>query len=121
MGSGGKREYGFNGVPALNRLYETMARSALGQEFHWTYDPYPAEYVSTSELSWQLTERCLPWDVGECTRGDVQVRAGGFDAIHLDTKGVGATLYAIGLVRMPLEHMRGWTPFPPPAIALSTR
>jgi hypothetical protein len=121
MGSGGKREYGFNGDPALNRLYETMARSALGQEFHWTYDPYPAEYVSTSTLTWRLTERCLPWDGGECTRGTVQVRAGGLDAIHLDTKGVGAILYAIGLVKMPLGHMRGLTLSPSLTIVLSTR
>jgi hypothetical protein len=120
-GSGGKMEYGFNGVPALNQFYEKIAHSRLGQEFHWTYDPYPAQYISTSALTWRLTERCLPWDVGECTKGTVQIRAGGFDAIHLDTKEAGAILYAIGLVQMPLEHMRGWTPSLPLTIALGTK
>ena len=118
IGSGGKTEYGFNGVPALNRLHEALARSALGEELHWTYDPYPAQYVSSSTLSWHLKERCLPWDGGECTTGTVRVRAGGHDAIHLDTDGAGAILYAIGLVQMPLEHMRGWSPPPPLTIAL---
>lgn len=120
-GSGGKMEYGFNGVPALNRLYEAMAHSTLGRAFHWTYDPYPAEYVSTSTLTWHLTERCLPWNGGECAGGTVRIRAGGFDAIHLDTKGAGAILYAIGLVKMPLEQMRGWSPPPPLTIAPGTR
>jgi hypothetical protein len=72
-------------------------------------------------LTWQLRERCLPWEVGACSRGTVQVRAGGFDAIHLDTKGAGAILYAIGLVPMPLEQMRGWTPPSPFVITLGTR
>ncbi len=120
MGSGGTLEYGFNGVPELNQLYETMARSVLGETLHWTYDPYPAQYVSSSTLSWHLTERCLPWDSGECATGAVQVRAGGHDAIHLDTKGAGAILYAIGLVEMPLEDMKGWSPPPPLTIALGT-
>jgi hypothetical protein len=85
-----------------------MARSAHGQKFHWTYDPYPAEYVSTSSLTWRLNERCIPWDSGGCTGGVVQVRSGGLDAIHLDTKGAGAMLYAIGLAQLPLQQMRGW-------------
>lgn len=112
-GSGRKPEYGFNGVPALNGLYQTMTRSTLGRELRWTYDPYAAQYVSTSSLTWHLTERCMPWDVAKCTKGTVQVRAGGFDAVHLDAKGAGAILYAIGLVKMPLEQMRGWSPPPP--------
>jgi hypothetical protein len=120
MGSGGTIEYGFNGVPAFNRLYERLVRSELGQRFHWTYDPYAAQYVSTSALTWHLTERCLPWDVGACRRGTIQVRAGGFDAIHLDTKGAGAILYAIGLVKMPLDQMKGWSPLPPLTIASGT-
>jgi hypothetical protein len=120
-GSGGKQEYGFNGVPALNRLYESIARSPLGRELHWVYDPLPAQYVSTSDLTWQLNEPCLPWDGVTCTKGTVQVRAGGSDAIHLDTKGSGAILYAIGLVKMPLEQMRGWSPPSPLAFSLGTR
>jgi hypothetical protein len=104
-GSGGTHQYGFNGVPAFNRLYREMARSATGLQFHWTYDPYPAEYVSTSALSWRLDERCMPWDSGDCTRGVVRVRAGGLDAIHLDTEGAGAILYAIGLAELPLEQI----------------
>jgi hypothetical protein len=106
-GSGGILQYGFNGVPALNRLYQQLAQSALGAKFHWTYDPYPAEYVSTSKLTWRLDERCMPWDAGECAGGVVRVRAGGFDAIHLDPKGAGAVLYAIGLAKLPLEQMGG--------------
>jgi hypothetical protein len=101
-------EYGFNGVPALNRLYQAMAHSALGETLHWTYDPDPAQYVSSSTLTWHLRERCLPWNGGECATGTVQVRAGGLDAIHLDRNGAGAILYAIGLVQMPLEQMKGW-------------
>jgi hypothetical protein len=120
-GSGGKQEYGFNGVPALNQLYHSIALSALGRELHWAYDPLPAQYVSTSDLTWQLSEPCLPWDGVTCTKGTVQVRAGGFDAIHLDTRGAGAILYAMGLVKMPLEQMRGWSPPSPLAIALGTR
>jgi hypothetical protein len=120
-GSGGKQEYGFNGVQALNRLYESITRSALGRELHWAYDPYPAQYVSTAAMTWQLSERCLPWDGGTCTKGSVQVRAGGFDAIHLDTRGAGAILYAMGLVKMPLEQMRGWSPPSPLAFTLGTR
>jgi hypothetical protein len=107
-GSGGILQYGFNGVPSLNRLYQGMVRSELGQRLHWTYDPYPAEYVSTSSLTWRLNERCMPWDAGGCTGGVVQVRAGGLDAIHLDTKGAGAILYAMGLAQLPLQQMRGW-------------
>jgi hypothetical protein len=121
MGSGRKLEYGFNGVPALNSLYRAMTRSALGRELRWTYDPYAAQYVSTSGLTWHLTERCLPWDDDNCTKGTIQVRAGGFDAVHLDAKGAGAILYAIGLVKMPLEQMRGWSPPPPLAFTLGAR
>lgn len=106
-GSEGILQYGFNGVPALNRLYQDMARSELGEKFHWIYDPYPAESVSTSSLAWRLNERCMPWDAGGCRGGVVQVRAGGLDAIHLDTKGAGAILYAIGLAQMPLQRMKG--------------
>jgi hypothetical protein len=117
-GSGGTIEYGFNGVPALNRLYEQMARSTPGDTFHWTYDPDPAEYVSSSKLTWHLKEPCLPWDGGERATGRVQVRAGGRDAIHLDTNGAGAILYAIGLVEMPLAHMNGWRSLSPLTLAL---
>jgi hypothetical protein len=119
-GSGGTMEYGFNGVPGLNRLYEAMAHSELGQKLHWNYDPYPAEYVSTSALTWRLNQRCLPWDSGECAKGNVQVRAGGLNAIHLDAKGAGAVLYALGLVKMPLDQMKGWSPQPPFTVAVRT-
>ena len=105
-------------MPALNRLYQAMAQSPLGETLHWTYDPYPAQYVSSSTLAWHLKERCLPWDATECATGTVQVRAGDLDAIHLDTKGAGAILYAIGLVQMPLAHMKGWSPTQPLSIAV---
>ena len=107
VGAGEEMQYGFNGVPALNRLYERIARSELGQKFHWTFDPYPAEYVSTPALTWRLTERCKPWDMSDCTRIGVRVRSGGLDAIHLDTNGAGAILYAVGLLKLPLERRIG--------------
>ncbi len=103
-------EYGFNGVPALNGLYEALSGSARGRDLNWTFDPYAAQYVSTSGLTWQLTEKCLPWDASLCLNGNVQVRAGGLDAIHLDDEGAGEALYAIGLMQMPLEQMKGFTP-----------
>ncbi len=107
LGSAGNKEYGFNGVPALNELYKSIARSKVGTSLHWTYDPYPAEYVSTKNLTWRMTERCRPWNAVVCAQGVVEVRSGGLDAIHLDPGGSGAVLYAIGLVKLPLDEMSG--------------
>jgi hypothetical protein len=45
-GTGGSTQYGFNGVSAINRLYQELTQ--------------PAEYVSTSALTWRSTERCMP-------------------------------------------------------------
>ncbi len=115
-GAGGTPEYGFNGVPAFNSLFDAIAASTQGRASHWAYDPDAAQFVSTSDLTWHLTESCLPWDGNMCMQGTVQVRAGGLDAIHLDANGAGATLYATGLVMMPLEQMTGWPSsltFPP--------
>ena len=103
-------EYGFNGVPALQRSVRVARRFCARSRPHWTFDPYAAQYVSTSGLTWQLTEKCLPWDASLCLNGNVPVRAGGLDAIHLDDEGAGEALYAIGLMRMPLEQMKGFTP-----------
>jgi hypothetical protein len=94
--------YGFNGVGQINELYQSMVRSAAGRRFHWVYDTDAAVSVSNSNLSWQLTETCTSAASSNCQDGRVQVRDGGYDAIHLDTSGAGATLYAAGLLRRAL-------------------
>ena len=104
-GNGGSHEYGFNGVPQLNRLYVALAGSAEGRADSWRYDPAAAEAVSDSSLGWHLTEACAAWDIsaGNCNSArQVQVRAGGSDAIHLDRAGAGATRYGMAIVRQPL-------------------
>jgi hypothetical protein len=94
--------YGFNGVAQINDLYQSMVSSSVGRRFHWVYDTDAAASVSNAELSWQLTEACTNSTTSECEDGRAQVRDGGYDAIHLDTSGAGATLYASGLLRKPL-------------------
>jgi hypothetical protein len=100
----GDAGYGFNGVAQINELYQSMVSSATGRQFHWVYDTDAAVSVSNHELSWQLTEACTKSTTSECEDGRVQVRDGGDDAIHLDTSGAGAALYASGLLRKSL----GW-------------
>lgn len=105
-GTGGSHEYGFNGVTRLNQLFVALAGSAEGRADRWHYDPAAAESVSDPSLQWHLTESCAPWDLssGNCgSSGQVRVRAGGYDAIHLDTAGAGATRYGMAVVRQPLR------------------
>jgi hypothetical protein len=104
-GNGGSRQYGFNGVPRLNQLLVALAGSAEGRAGSWRYDPAAAEAVSDSSLRWHLTEPCAAWDVsaGHCDpAGQAQVRAGGYDAIHLDRAGAGATRFGMAIVCRPL-------------------
>jgi hypothetical protein len=104
-GTGRTADYGFNGVPQLNVLYRSLVESAPGRRYDWRYDAAAAQSVSTRDLQWRLSEPCMPWDVLECVGGEVQVRSGGLDAIHLDTRGAGAVFYAMGLVQKPLAQL----------------
>lgn len=103
-GAGGAHMYGFNGVPQINRLYSAIAASPEGTHDMWTYDPAAAAAVSDDSLTWHLTEPCDLWDGSACrSDGQVQVRAGGYDSVHLDSRGAGATRYGQAVVRGPLE------------------
>lgn len=106
QGKGGSHLYGFNGVPQLNQRYVALAASAEGRADSWRYDPAAAVAVSDPSLNWHLTEECAPWDVsaGNCNSAQqARVRAGGYDAIHLDPAGAGATRYGMAIVRQPLS------------------
>ncbi|MGO8860338.1 MAG: hypothetical protein ACLQRH_06140 [Acidimicrobiales bacterium] len=105
MGNGGGLDYGFNGAGALNRLYRSMADSSLGRRLHWTYSTAAAQAVSSPALAWRATLACAPWDLPDCRDGQVRVRAGGLDSIHLDDEGAGAIRFAMGLVDPPLAAM----------------
>lgn len=103
-GAGGSHDYGFNGVPQINRLYAAIAGSPEGTRDSWTYDPAAAAAVSDDSLAWHLTEPCDLWDGSACgSDGRVPVRAGGYDSVHLDSRGAGATRYGQAVVRGPLE------------------
>jgi hypothetical protein len=105
IGNGGQDDYGFNGDPSLNALFRAMSNSALGKMWQWRYVTWAAAAVSTPDLTWRLTEPCRPWDARDCTDGQVRVRAGGRDAIHLDTLRAGSIRYAMGLLKAPLSEM----------------
>jgi hypothetical protein len=101
--AGGIRLYGFNGVPELNDQYAALAASPEGRRDGWIFDDSAAMAVSGPGLSWRLDLPCQPLDLRACRGGQVQVRAGGFDSIHLDPDGSGATRYGMALVRRPLD------------------
>lgn len=105
--AGGRPGYGFNGVPALNTLYQEIVSSPEGTQNDWTYDDAAAVAVSDAQLTWQLRLTCMPWDVFACRGGSVQVRAGGLDSIHLDPYGNGAARYGMAITRLPLENQLG--------------
>ena len=96
----GHSEYGFNGVSQINDLYQSLGLSGLG--LGWHYDVSAALGVSQPGLVWTLDMSCQAWDTTNCHHGQVQVRAGGLDAIHLDPWGAGAVRFAQGLMRQPL-------------------
>lgn len=95
--------YGFNGVPQLNLMLMDLVRSPEGTAQHWLYDNSADVAVSDSSLTWHLYLPCGALDVGNCQGGQVQVRAGGSDSIHLDSRGAGATRYGMALVARPLD------------------
>lgn len=102
--TGGARLYGFNGVPQIDELYEALVASPQGRRDGWIFDNSAAAAVSGPGLSWKLYLPCQPLDIlGPCRGDQVQVRAGGLDAIHLDPYGSGATRYGMALVRRPLD------------------
>jgi len=92
--------YGYNGVAQINDVYQALAVSGAG--LGWHYDVSAAYGVSEPGLAWTLDLPCQWWDTTNCHRGQVQVRAGGLDSIHLDPHGAGAVRYALGLMRQPL-------------------
>ncbi len=85
---------GFNGSPAIGSFYESLATK---NSRHWRYDDTAAVAVSSASLSWMLTLPCDAWDAKRCIDGQVQVRVGGTDAVHLDLEGCGAIRFALGL------------------------
>src|SRR5262249_43395092 len=92
---------GFQGSPAMASFYENLV--ATGKSRRWQYDDNAAVAVSTSSLSWKLTLPCEAWDEKLCVDGQVPVREGGTDAVHLDTPGCGAVRFALGLEERSLD------------------
>jgi hypothetical protein len=108
----GMVQYGFNGVPGLNELFLSLASSPLGLADHWFYDPTGAaalggQPIGTAEatdvvMRWELNLPCQSVPTVSCPLdGSVRVRAGGTDAIHLDSGGAGATVLARALEYRP--------------------
>jgi hypothetical protein len=85
---------GFNGSPGIASFYESLATK---DSRHWRYDDKAAVAVSSASLSWTLTLPCEAWDTKLCMDGQVQIRIGGTDAVHLDEQGCGAVRFALGL------------------------
>jgi hypothetical protein len=85
---------GFQGSRAISSFYESLATE---DPRHWRYDDTAAVAVSSVGLSWMLTLACEAWDAKRCIDGQVQVRVGGTDAVHLDLQGCGAIRFALGL------------------------
>jgi hypothetical protein len=108
---------GFQGSPAIDSFYENLAATKkLGQ---WRYDDTAAITVSTPDLSWRLTLPCEGWDAKLCMDGQVQVRVGGEDAVHLDEMGCGAIRFALGLEERPLNTTGRSQAVPPDATAVT--
>jgi hypothetical protein len=101
---------GFHGNPAIASFYKSLAAQ---NSRHWRYDDKAAIAVSTASLAWMLTLPCDAWDAKLCTDGQVQVRVGGTDAIHLDEQGCGAIRFALGLE----EGVLGTPPPDPTSVA----
>ncbi len=92
---------GFQGSPEIGSFYDSLVSSKNSR--HWQYDAAAAIAVSTPSLSWTLTLPCAAWDSKLCTDGQVQVRVGGDDAVHLDHTGCGAVRFALGLEQRALR------------------
>jgi len=103
---------GFQGSPAIGDFYQSLV--AIKDSPHWQFDDNAATAVSTPDLTWTLTLPCQPWDAKLCRVGQVQVRIGGTDAVHLDEAGCGAIRFALGLEDRPLHATGSSTPPPNP-------
>jgi hypothetical protein len=87
--------HGFQGSSSIASFYHDLAaEKSSGQ---WRFDDTAAAAVSTPDLSWRLTLPCQAWDRAQCNDGQVRVRAGGNDAVHLDEAGCGAIRFALAL------------------------
>ena len=101
---------GFNGTPGIAAFYESLATK---DPRHWRYNDKAAVAVSSPGLSWMLTLPCEAWDAKLCIEGQVRIRTGGIDAVHLDEHGCGAIRFALGLE----EGALGTTPPDPKSVA----
>jgi hypothetical protein len=108
-----KAHRGFQGSPAIGLFYDRLV--SIRNPRHWRYDDNAAVAVSTATLSWRLTLPCEAWDTMPCTDGQVQVRVGGEDAVHLDEAGCGAVRFALGLEERALNTASRPTAAPPTA------
>jgi hypothetical protein len=86
---------GFQGAPEMVTFYQELV--AAKDSPRWRYDDKAAVAVSTPDLSWKMSLPCQTWDSNLCVGGEVQIRAGGIDAVHLDTPGCGGIRFAIGI------------------------
>jgi hypothetical protein len=102
---------GFQGYPEIATFYQVLV--ADKGSVRWQYDDRAAVAVSTADLSWKLKLPCEAWDSKLCANGEVQVRAGGIDAVHLDTPGCGAIRFALGVE----EGALGGAPPDPASVA----
>jgi hypothetical protein len=108
---------GFQGSPAIASFYENLV--ATENSRHWRYDNNAAVAVSSASLSWKLTLSCEAWDSKLCTDGQVPVREGGTDAVHLDTPGCGAIRFAMGLEERALNTASSSTGASPDATSVA--
>jgi hypothetical protein len=110
--------HGFQGSPAMASFYENLVAS--GKSRRWEYDDNAAVAVSTAGLSWKLTLPCEAWDGKLCVDGQVRVREGDTDAVHLDTPGCGAIRFALGLEERALHTTVKAGASPPDATSVTT-
>jgi hypothetical protein len=105
-------QLGYHGVPEIATLYQDLAAE---QPRSWHYDDSAGRAVSSAGL-WAFTLPCQPWDTAFCTHGQVEVRIGRKDTIHLDSPGCGAIRFALALE----EHILDTTQPDPQVVATAT-
>jgi hypothetical protein len=110
-----KINLGFQGSPEIATFYQVLVADRAS--VRWQYDDQAAVAVSTPDLSWRLTLPCEPWDSALCLDNGVQIRAGGIDAVHLDTPGCGAIRFALGIE----EGALGAAPPDPTSVAAAAK
>jgi hypothetical protein len=108
---------GFQGSPAMDSFYQHLA--AAQNPLRWRYDDNAAAAVSTAGLAWRLTLPCEAWDSKSCLDGQVQVRVGDHDAVHLDESGCGAVRFALGLEARALNTAGRSKAVPPDATSVA--